>query len=980
MSDYIDIDALSPKAYEEDDYIVINDPTAYNPFTGLLNIDQLESSSPAPSPAQHYIYIGDIDTPTLFFDPTNLVSVNSNTGIDPIGNELTIDTLEFEVYWEDDGTLAGLTYATPIWCYRGSAFVGKFYFKTIERYGTNHWKVSAVSVIGLLEYEPHYGGMYNALSAKTAISDAFLGNGLDVSDYQRYSSVRSTTTVTSVPLAQNCVGASAAVSGTGSTIVINFSVYSATYNSEQPIWKTVADEYGTAEDVYVAGVTVKKTSSSSGDNGITVSIYCAYGNSLSPSPVHTFTASYGDNIIVYILQRDGYGYVLVNGTMTALYEFTSLTENLIMPLYSSVGLLYANGTITYQTTTLDYELKALVIGEYMTSGVGLEVYFLKNTGSGDIYFYNRISEYSHIVSGYTTVGDSYPAETDALAELYDIVENIQWPENINSLTVSGLVQAGTKREVLHQLLFALNLNLFKSSDGNIIINQLPAEVDKEIDEDETYNKGSTEEVSSVRYIELTEHSYTASGETQTVFDNSGATVGNEDYTILFDTTIYGNPTAGTGITIKHFNANAAVVSGKGAITAQTLLHSQRVIKQAVSSRPDGGTASITGATMVTFLNSSSVMNKLLAYYNNGCYKTKNSILTNAMCGRRYQFPSPFGGGSSITRGYLIGANSVGSAVTKTNCTFLSNFTPVSIGNDYNNFVILTGSGTFSLPSGATKLHVVMIGGGNGGASGYAGANGGSNSNFSSSSPASGGNFGSNGASGKVYEVEISSPSSSYSYACGTGGSGGAKCTSTSQNNAGSAGTASTFGTYSSASGSSKRYTNILNGDLLAGSMPMWDDQRGKGGNGGAKTISNDHKTVTQTQAKDAYNFMTGITHFGGASPLGASLNGVYQWVGGSGGGAALTQDGSRGGDYATIGGQQVISANGGKGADATYVPPKATDYNPKYFGYGGMGGCGGGGGGSAGYDGQEQTSFTPGTGGYGGKGGDGGDGCIIVYY
>ena len=78
---------------------------------------------------------------------------------------------------------------------------------------------------------------------------------------------------------------------------------------------------------------------------------------------------------------------------------------------------------------------------------------------------------------------------------------------------------------------------------------------------------------------------------------------------------------------------------------------------------------------------------------------------------------------------------------------------------------------------------------------------------------------------------------------------------------------------------------------------------------------------------------------------------------------------------------------GGDGANATYVPPKATDYNPKYYGYGGMGGAGGGGGGNGGaYEDTWSSSeklfitYSGGVGGYGGRGGDGGDGCVLVYY
>ena len=111
-------------------------------------------------------------------------------------------------------------------------------------------------------------------------------------------------------------------------------------------------------------------------------------------------------------------------------------------------------------------------------------------------------------------------------------------------------------------------------------------------------------------------------------------------------------------------------------------------------------------------------------------------------------------------------------------------------------------------------------------------------------------------------------------------------------------------------------------------------------------------------------------------------NGWLQASGGGGGGAGYGQPGFDG-SAATYAGGVYRSGNGGKGGDATETPPKATDYNPTYYGYGGLGGGGGGGGGAGGwvlYDTAAYSVGTGGAGGYGGRGGDGGDGCVLIYY
>lgn len=998
-TEYINVDELTSPSfyYDGDDHIVVNNTKAYNPFSQILNLDKL-SEEPAPEviPDQYYIYVSSVESPTFQFGTSELISFNANTNTDPIGGELCIDTLEFEVYYNDtNSTLQNLAYATPVYAYRNGDFVGKFYFKTIERYGVKHFKISCVSIIGLLEYETHYGGIYNATNAKSAIYEAILGNGLRKSSYERYSSVRTVSGATIPPffLANDAVGANADVSGSKNGIGIRFAVYGAVQGWYKPLWFLQAFRtIDSVEKSYNIGVTVAKSTSDPDDDRINVNLYCSLVNGSSYSNLTQIKARYGEELEVII--RPWQGWLRVTGSSinpNYEFEFTPITTNILVPIYfacSDVRDFGDGASKSYTVSGLDFELFEFhVYGN--SSSTALTQYaslsFYQDTATQDIYFTNDINGYSDVETTHDKFYISGYPMPDYLTnneELINAAKNIIWGNGIDSLTVSGWIPVGTKREVLHQILFALNLNLLKSETGDLIINKLPSEIQKTITQDETYDRGSVEKVTAPHYLELTEHTYTApvsgtiSAQDAVVFDNA-LTVGiSGEYIAVFNNApIYGTPTASSELTIVAYNENAAVLRGKGIIMAQSYTHSQRVIQEVVSDRPDGGTVSVTSATAVTFLNSEAVMNKLLAYYASGAYKTKSDITVGGcMCGRNYTFAAPFGGSSS---GYLIGARTVGSAKTKTECTFVSNYTPVDIGGTYKNYRVLTGSGTFTVPTGATKLYVVLIGGGTGGSSGYAGQNGNANTGFYSAIVARGGMYGSNGLYGKVYEVEINSPSATYSYSCGTGGAGGAVCTSNTTNNAGSAGTASTFGSYSSANGAAKPYTNIMNGDTYCGTMPLWSASSGRGGNGGYRTSTNPSNpteaTVTMYEAEDAYNFLTDTTYYGGDSYDGALLNNQYVWFGGCGGGGALGQRGGNGGSTET-------NAKGGNGGNATYIPPKATTYNSKYYGYGGMGGCGGGGGGCGGYNGQSITAFSGGTGGYGGKGGDGGDGCIIVYY
>lgn len=111
---------------------------------------------------------------------------------------------------------------------------------------------------------------------------------------------------------------------------------------------------------------------------------------------------------------------------------------------------------------------------------------------------------------------------------------------------------------------------------------------------------------------------------------------------------------------------------------------------------------------------------------------------------------------------------------------------------YNKCVVLTGSGTWTAPSGVTSLGIILVGGGSGGSSGTDG------------SWSSAGDDGTPGNGGKVFASQISiNALQAFSYAAGAGGAIGAD------------GSATTFGAYSSANGNvyDYGYMDVNNGNV-----------------------------------------------------------------------------------------------------------------------------------------------------------------------
>ena len=336
-------------------------------------------------------------------------------------------------------------------------------------------------------------------------------------------------------------------------------------------------------------------------------------------------------------------------------------------------------------------------------------------------------------------------------------------------------------------------------------------------------------------------------------------------------------------------------------------------------------------------------------------------------------------------------------------------------------VILTGSGEWTVPDGVTSYTRVLIGGGRGGSSGHRGESPAvrASKSWTEKSDAlrryvgfnrgvsleggKGGEPGDAGDGGKVLVETVTDavPGAKVSYACGKGGYGGAFSQG---NDAGAPGTATTMGGATSDTGSSSEagYTDAITGEVFAakgksgiagspGNGYTWDG--GKYTYQPSPSITVDGVTYSAGKDKEEVEGEDGRGDYK-IAPYGYV---GYRWRGGYGGGAAAGSNGNDGlangsGD-AYIGSSSafatVTAARGGAGADAT-PPAKESRY-----GCGGTSGHGGGGAGSNGVADAHQTSSEnisvsqasltardtePAPGGRGSDGGEAGDGCIIIYY
>lgn len=573
------------------------------------------------------------------------------------------------------------------------------------------------------------------------------------------------------------------------------------------------------------------------------------------------------------------------------------------------------------------------------------------------------------------------------------------------------------RDNLVQVLFAIGAYLTTDLNGVLHIDALWDGASSTIGSNRMYASGGKVSYSDpVSAVTVTEHQYIAGTDEKELFSGTS----QQGDIITFSEPMHS--LTATGFTILESGANyAKISSGSGSLKGKTYIHNTRLVTQTVTENAAENVKSVTDATLVSLVNSSAVAKRLADYY-----KCRETITNGIVSGQEkpghvVSVYHPYD--KKMVSACIVSLDTTMSGTLKSEMAALVGYLPPQPESSeyFDERVILTGSGEWTVPEGVTSYTRVLIGGGRGGSSGYRGESPavrtpkswtekydalkryvGFNKGVSMEG-GKGGEPGEAGDGGKVLVETVTDavPGSKISYACGTGGYGGVFSQG---NDAGAPGTATTMGSATSDTGSSSEagYTDTITGEVFAakgksgiagspGNGYTWDG--GKYTYQPSPSITVDGVTYSAGKNKEEVEGEDGRGHYNTA-PYGYV---GYRWVGGYGGGAAAGSNGNDGlangsGD-AYIGSSSafatVTAARGGAGADAT-PPAKESRY-----GCGGTSGHGGGGAGSNGTAEAHQTSSEnisvsqasltagdtqPAPGGRGSDGGEAGDGCIIIYY
>lgn len=601
---------------------------------------------------------------------------------------------------------------------------------------------------------------------------------------------------------------------------------------------------------------------------------------------------------------------------------------------------------------------------YYTDGVLMGKFYSKQVvRTGQTAFDLLAMSPIGVLEGQNHVGNVYTGQTWATvaADVIGGAVPFTVASDVASIPVFGWLPYASRRDNLHEMLFAYGVMAEKDSAGDLVFRFPDTTTVKTVPDGRIFFGGSVNYETPATRAEITEHAFLKlpSDELVTLFDNTDGS-GVADYTpITFQNAPIHDLEVSGNLIVHESSVNHAVLSGTGILTGRRYTHTTKIIVQDSGVVGENKTVSVTGRTLVNVANSQNVARRVLSFYSSSRTISADLIVEGEKPGDLLSFNDPFGDPATA---FLASLDGVSSSFLRAACQLITNYTPAWGGNNYSNVIVLTGSGSWTAP--VDDFQVALVGGGDGGQKGENGFDGGRSSASSNGAAGEGGAPGLPGAGGKVFSVALfGQKGRTFQYSCGSGGTG-----QTADAEA-TAGAATTFESYSSANGAPNDigFADIIGGGLYGGTGP--NGIPGGKGNDGDKYSYITGPTVT----------FEGVDYVPGANGKDDADKDVPAY-GGGGGGAAAGSNGYPGGDGdGANSSSSVIVTQGGRGGNGANAANGDDGERPGQGGGGGHGG-GGGGGGGASTEGGGWGLAHGGTGGLGGKGGNGAAGCIIVYY
>lgn len=642
------------------------------------------------------------------------------------------------------------------------------------------------------------------------------------------------------------------------------------------------------------------------------------------------------------------------------------------------------------------------------SAMSLIGIFDKQDHAGGVYTGQTFADIIAEIFG-GTVGTAF----DGLVPIIGGIEPCYVAEDLAAVKTYGWLPYSTKRANLHQLLFATGASLSRGLNYEIIFKFLDDLTANEIEDGRIYMEGSTAGAQGVTGVEVTEHTYqwVYNADQTELFNNTDPYAEPADKVkVIFSEPIRTSTASTTGsLQIVEIGQNFAVVSGKGTLSAVSYVHLTRTVTKNIEN-PTTPTniKAVTGATLVSPLNSEFVTARLFDFYTQAKTVSGAISINGEKPGNKYKFKNAW---AEPVNGIITDMSINATGILKGNFQAVSGYQLKHKGNNYNNSYFFTTAATWEVPQAIRNsdfpfIRLAMIGGGSGGQGGAGGQQGrgcyydestGTYEGSGSGAGGKGGQGGTAGTGGKVYAIARLDVSNiaRIVFTPGAGGQGGtagpggyngtaAEYTAPGEGTSGGESTIRLYNdsgalvaTYSTATGALLPYgVADVTQDKVFGLSGIPGISGADGGEGGVASASADG-----TAGGDLLTWKGGAGSQAGYAAHNSGMGLMEAQAGGAGGGGAAY--GANGENARSDGGAlwmyYVWGGNAGNGANAANAPS-----TPTINGQGGDGGHGGGGGGSGGA--QNWTPIDsgvkdgdPGAGGNGTAGANGAGGCLFIY-
>lgn len=620
-----------------------------------------------------------------------------------------------------------------------------------------------------------------------------------------------------------------------------------------------------------------------------------------------------------------------------------------------VKILVADPTVYKYGEVVIYKHNESLVGKYYMTNltrVGKTKYQIDCVSP--IGYLSNSTHYGGIYSG--------TKYSDLISEIIGGVIPFSMAPELEDQVIYGWLPVASRRDNLHQAMFAMGVAAQKDENGDLYIGPLYDNLHSNLPDSRIYTGGSVRYPNTAYRISVLEHTYTAmqSDESAVLFEGNVSSdrittpkgVLTEGVLVLFDGPMH--DLAVENGTILEDGVNYAVLAPTSncKLTGKRYNHTTREIArpETIEIGKAENSYSVTDATLVSLFNSENVVNRLASYYGSAKTISAGIVVDQERAGSAVQFNDPFG---DETKGIITSLDISMSNTLKANAEIVSDYSPGNAGNFYKNLSIIENSSEWTVPDGVSKIRAVLISGGDGGHHGHPGSAGERGTATQVGKSGEGGLPGNGGKPGKVaiYTIQVTS-GDILSVVVGLGGNGAKYGEDP------GTGEASFIGNYTSDNGISPEsgYVSLIDGALYAVS----------GESGVAGGAGQTYPDLTEVAFEDQ------VWYSGDVGANVYSESGELVSTGGLGGGPAVGANGEDGTNAYYIPDTYNVGAGG---AGATPIKAKTATV----YGSGGMGGHGGGGGGGAG-GGSGSLFGRAGAGGLGGEGGDGAPGAVLIYY